>query len=165
MAKDRRSRDQKRKAKLTRRTDRQRGDGPQPYAGKKYQGQRWVPHVYQTELAVYEAVLRSGRGLTNVQVRAAFVELIEHLRRGLSPLLPPDALAVPFAPGNEVHFLVWNIRRHWGLLFEEQGPVDPEDLIGILRTLLFSIEAQAWARGKDRGYVDFLYHFMQQRPV
>jgi hypothetical protein len=161
-AKDRRSHAQKRKAKLAKRAQR-RSTEPQPYSGTKYQTERWVPHVYRTELPIYEAIVLSRRGLTDAQVRAALVNLIEHLRAGQPPLLPEDAPEVLFAPGNEVPYLVWNIRRHWCSLFEEQSAVPVADLIGILRTLLHSIEAHAWNTGADRGYVAFLYDFMQQR--
>lgn len=161
-AKERRSRDQKRRAKLAQRAKKQEPAGPLPYSGRKYQTERWVPHVYQTELAIYEAIVLSRRQLTNPQVREALVQLIGHLREGKPPLLAEDAPAIAFSVGNEVEFLVWNIRSHWRSLFEEQGPVSTEDLVGILRTLLHSIEAQAWARGPSRGYVSFLDEFMRQ---
>jgi hypothetical protein len=121
-----------------------------------------VPYVFRTELPIYEAIVLSHRTLTNAQVRDALVKLIEHLRAGHPALLSEDAPDVPFAPGNEVEYLVWNIRRHWRLLMAAQGPVAVTDLIGILRTLLNSIEAHAWNTGIDRGYVVFLYDFMQR---
>ena len=122
-----------------------------------------MPHVYQTELAIYEAIVLSGRRLTNEQVRAALVWLIKHLRSGQPAPLAEDEPEVAFAVGNEVEFLVWNIRQHWGILFQEQGPVRDDDLVGILRTLLNSIVAHAWQTGPSRGYVAFLDGFMQRR--
>lgn len=162
MSKDRRSHDQKRKAKLAKRAKRQPSHEPEPYSGRKYQADRWVPHVYQTELAVYETIKLSNRRLTNDQVKAAFVGLIYHLRAGQPPLLPEGEPDRSLAPGSEVEFLTWNIRRHWGVLFREEGPVSPDDLIGILRTLLYSIEAHAWNKGPDRGYVRFLESFLER---
>jgi hypothetical protein len=161
-AKDRRSRDQKRKAKLAKRAQKQAPTEPLPYSGRKYQAEGWVPHVYQTERAIYEAIVLSKRRLTNAQVKAALVQLIGQLREGLPALLPEDAPEVSFAAGSEVEFLVWNIRRHWRMLFQEEGPVSSHDLVGILRTLLHSIEARAWHTGPDRGYVAFLESFMQR---
>jgi hypothetical protein len=159
--KDRRSRDQKRKAKLSKRAQKQRPSGPLPYTGRKYQTDRWVPHVYQVELAIYEAITLSDRRLTNGQVREALVRLIVELRRGLSLVVSAEEPEVPFIPGQEVEFLVWNIRRHWQLLFQDEGPVSREDLVGILRTLLHSIEAHAWNTGPRLGYVAFLEGFMR----
>jgi hypothetical protein len=54
---------------------------------------------------------------------------------------------------------VWNIRRRWGIAFEQSGPVGSDDLIGILRTLLYSIIAREWHTGPDLGYVAFLAKF------
>jgi hypothetical protein len=161
---NRQSRDQKRKAKLAERAKRHAPSGPEPYEGTKYQAEGWTPHVYRTELPVYEAIVLSQRRLTNEQVREAFVRLIAHLRAGEHALLPEDAPEVPFAPGGEVEFLIWNIRRHWRELVKEQGPVATADLIGILRTLLHSIEAHAWNTGPEHGYVAFLYDFLRRMP-
>jgi hypothetical protein len=159
------SRDQRRKEKLAERSKRARErpeDASQPYAGTKYQAERWVPYVLETEQAVYEAILVSGRRLSNDQVQAAFTSLIQHLRDGQPPLLGDDPIDVPFAAGAEVEFLVYNIRRHWAVVFERAGFVNTEDLIGILRTLLHSMKAHAWNTGRDRGYVAFLYKFMSE---
>ncbi len=158
------SRDQKRKDKLAKRTqkdwERQR-DAILPYDGTKYQAPEWVPQVSQTELAVYEAIVASGRRLTNDQVKTAFETLVRHLRDGQPALLPEGSPEVTFEAGAEVEFLVWNIRRHWGIAVERYGPVKTEDLIGILRTLLYSIEAHAWNTGRSLGYVAFLYKFIR----
>ena len=159
-------REQKRRAKLAKRarkerSRRQSSTSPLPYAGRKYQSERWVPHVYQTELAICETIAHSDGRLTNEQVEAALVRLIDNLRRGLPPALPDGEPEVPFAAGQEVEFLVWNIRRHWRELFDDEGPVSRDDLVGILRTLLHSIEAHAWNTGPHRGYVDFLASFMR----
>jgi hypothetical protein len=163
-ARDRRSHDQKRKAKLAKRAEKQESTGVTPYSGRTYQSSAWTPHVYATESAIYEGIVQSQRRLTNEQVGKALVQLVLGLRKGLSPIPTEGEPEVPFAEGNEVAFLVWNIRRHWGLLFQERGPVATDDLIGILRTLLNSIEAHAWNTGPRLGYVDFLWKFMHGEP-
>jgi len=161
MSKDSQSHAQKRKAKLAKRGRRPVIDLT-PLAGNTYQRDRWLPDVYETELAVYEAIRLSERCLKNDQVRAAFIHLIRDLGSGKPALLDPAEPEVPFAPGREVEFLVWNIRRHWGALFAEKGPVHVEHLIGILRTLLHSVEAHAWHTGPDQGYVAFLENFIER---
>ena len=103
----------------------------------------------------------SGRRLTNEQVKQALVQLIHELRGGVTPVVAEDEPELPFAVGQEVEFLVGNFRRHWRVLFNEQGPVQRDDLIGVLRTLLHSIEAHAWNTGRGRGYVDFLSSFLR----
>jgi hypothetical protein len=165
MAKDRRSKEQKRKAKLTARTERRPEAEKLAYSGRKYQADAWVPAVYETELGIYETIILSRQRLTNKQVETALMELIHQLRDGLPPALPADAGNLAFTPGQEVEFLMANIRRHWGIFFEEQGTVQTSDLVGILRTLLYSIQAHAWNTGPDLGYVHFLKRFMEGKGV
>lgn len=133
-----------------------------PYEGSRYRAERWVPHVYATERAVYETILLTADKLSNQQVRAAFEQLVRHLRSNLPGPLPDGETETVYASGSEVEFLIWNIRNHWRQLVEEQGNVDKEDLIGILRTLLFSIQAHALDRGPRQGYVSFLREFMER---
>lgn len=163
MAKDRRSKDQKRKAKLQARAKRDREvEYLTPYEGRKYHAASWVPAVYATERAVYEASELSRHTLTNEQVESAFVLLLEHLHEKGPPLLDDDAPSVPLQPGTEAFFVCWNIRRHWGEFFRTNGPVSSHDLTGILRTLLASLEIHNWRTGAARGYLEFLREFMQE---
>jgi hypothetical protein len=158
------SRDQKRKDKLAKRArnerERQR-EQVLPYEGKKYQAPEWVPYVEPTERAVYEAIVQSGKRITNDQARTAFETLVRHLRAGEPARLPEDAPAVVLTAGTEVEFLLWNMRRHWGLAFDKHGPIGADDLIGILRTLLHSSAVHEWNTGPDLGYVSFLYKFFR----
>jgi len=164
MGKSHLSHDQRRKLKLAQeRRKRSPGDHT-PFTGRKYQASKWVPHVFRTERGIYETIQLTRRRLTNEQVRAGLIWLIDHLHRGDAATLPENESDFTYSPGHEVAFLVWNIRRHWGELFEEEGPVSSRDLIGILRTLLNSIKAHAWNTGPDKGYVAFLEEFMQN-PV
>jgi hypothetical protein len=161
MAKDKRSHDQKRKAKLAKRTQHQAADVT-PFEGKKYQAPRWALIVTQTEMGVYEVILWTGHRLTNQHAEAAFIQLVRQLRMGLSPMLAEGEPPVVYTPGNEPEFLIWNIRRNWSIHFEERGIVAVEDLIGILRTLLYSIEAHAWNTGPTKGYVHFIEGYMRR---
>src|SRR5205807_2364747 len=104
--------------------------------------------------------IASRRHLANDQVQSALLHLIRHLHADQPAVLGEQDPEVPFEPGREVEFLVWNIRRRWGLLFREAPPAATQDLIGILRTLLHSIQAHAWNTGSQRGYVEFLDGFM-----
>jgi hypothetical protein len=162
MAKDRRSKDQKRKAKLAQRAKRQvHAEQSLAYEGSKYQSAKWVPHVHATESAIWQTIQLSDKKLTNAHVRAALTQLVHELRDGKPPLLPEGTPEMFFTPGKEVEFLVWNIRNFWGALFEREGSVATDDLIGILRTLLNSIDAHEWHTGPDLGYVAFLDDFLR----
>jgi hypothetical protein len=156
------SRNQKRKAKLAKRAKKDRYNGPTPYSGTKYQAPEWAPHLMATETAVYETIRLSKGMLTNDDVEDAFVHLIEHIRAGNPALLPEDAPEALYEPGAEVEYLVGAIRHYWRCLIEKTGPVRKDDLIGILRTLLNSVEAHAWNTGEDRGYVEFIKGHMER---
>jgi hypothetical protein len=135
-----------------------------PYDGARYRADRWIPHVYATESAVYETILLAAGKLTNAHVRQAFEQLVRRLRSNQPGPLPEDETEAVYSSGNEVEFLIWNIREHWRKLVRDHGPVDKEDFIGILRTLLYSIQAHAWDRGPQQGYISFLKDFLEGRP-
>jgi hypothetical protein len=157
------SHDQKRKAKLAKRAKKQpRDNEPMPYSGPKYQADEWVPHVYATEKAIHDTIKLSNSTLTNKQVKAALVAIIEHIRAGKQAILIEDEPIVLYAPGAEVEYLVWNIRCNWRLLVEDVGPVHKDDFVGILRTLLHSLLAHAWRTGEQRGYVAFIEDFLDR---
>jgi hypothetical protein len=166
MAKDKRSRDQKRKAKLALRARKQTGSHSiEPYTGRKYQQPHWTPLVFATELPIYEVIQTSDRRLTNETVQAALSQLVLGLRGGLPPTLSPDELQPDVVIGAEAPFLIWNIRRHWTTFFQREHTVAVPDLVGVLRTLLNSIQAHQWNTGRDHGYVAFLDKFMERGGV
>jgi hypothetical protein len=155
------SHDQKRKAKLAKRGKKEpRNNEPMPYSGQKYRASAWFRHVYATEKAIHETIKLSNSTLTNKQVKAALIAIIEQIRAGQQAILPEDAPVVPYASGAEVEYLIWNIRYHWRLLVADVGPVHREDFIGIMRTLLYSLQAHAWKTGEQRGYVAFIEDFL-----
>ncbi len=154
------SHDQKRKAKLAKRRDKAGPPEITPYEGSKYQAPRWTPFVYATEKAIYEVIVLSERRLTNDAVRRTFVELIYLLRSKVSAALPEGAPEVVFDLADPVPYLSYKIRLAWRTVQQESGPVRNDDWIGILRTLLNSIEAHAWNSGASRGYVVFLENFI-----
>jgi len=161
MAKDRRSRDQKRKAKLRKERKRQQLAAVTPYEGSKYQSEDWIPAVFRTELGIYEVLLDSNRTLSNRTVETALIDLVTDLRDGAPPFLTDDDDPdMEYSKETEREFLNWNIRRNWETLFDESGPIPNEDLIGILRTLLNSIQMHAWNTGPSMGYVHFLHNLM-----
>src|SRR5262249_43098399 len=124
MAKDKRSHDQKRKAKLAQRNRREAATTDvTPYEGRKYQAPRWAIARSQTEMAVYEAIIWTGHRLTNKHAGAAFTQLVRELRQGLSPVPLEAEPPLVYTPGQEAEFLIGNIRRNWGLLFQEHGKV------------------------------------------
>ena len=164
MSKKKQSHDQKRKAKLAKRAERRPPEVDLAYEGSKYRADEWTEAVFATELGVYEAYVTLDRKLTNQQAKEAFTELITDLRDGMSPLLDAkeeDAEELD----HPVDFLIWNIRRSWTQFVEDESPLATKDMIGILRTLLYSIKAHAWNTGPSTGYLSFLEGFMKRGGV
>jgi hypothetical protein len=155
------SRDQKRKAKLVERDKRAREmDVFTPYSGRKYQSDHWAPVVFATERPIYDVIVESKRALTNAQVRRALELLIDHLRRGGPPGIGDAEPVVPYSTGNAAECVFHNIRRSWRQMFDSGRTVAATDLIGVARTLLYSIEAHGNNTGQARGYVAFLQEFL-----
>lgn len=160
-ASHRRVREEKRRRKLELHGVTGDGGKAKPYRGSKYQDPYWATPVFHTELGIYQTIQVSEKQLTNRDVKAAITELIRELNTGESPLPANDVPTASFNPGDPVPFLMARIRDNWKALFDAWGQVDREDLIGILRTLLNSIEAHAAHSDPERGYVAFLDGFLR----
>jgi hypothetical protein len=160
--KDRRSRDQKRKAKLAKEARRARGTTSSlAYTGNKYKTEEYVPLMFRTELAIHEADVMTGRELTDQAVRGALEKLVIQLRRGALP--PPDRRdEVQHVKGQEEDLLLWNLRRNWEILFDEGQTWGQTALIGVLRTILGSVNTWSSPSARSRGYLQFLEGFLKQ---
>lgn len=161
---DRLSRDQKRKIKLKKREERSRKPESLAYHGRKYKTPEYVPILKETEVGIYECHVMSGRTLTDDAVEAALVGLIALLRAGASPALPPaDALTLDRDHLEEL--VVECIRNRWHFL-EERGELPArDDLIGILRTILSSLETWRSQNLHSQSYLRFLDGFMKDLGV
>ena len=156
------SRDQKRKAKLARRPDRPGSKSVLAYEGKKYRSDELVPVVFRTEVAIYEADEMQDRCLTDRTVQAALENLVRQMRAGPLPPLEQTTDVIEVKTGAEEDFLIWNIRRNWQILFEEDNEPHPgkDNLIGVLRTLLNSMHFWGSPSPQSRGYLAFVEGFV-----
>jgi hypothetical protein len=163
--KDRRSRDQKRKAKLAKEARKHPASAaPIPYTGSKYKKDEFTPLTFRTEIGIHEADVMTGRKLTDHDVRASLEQLIETVRKEGVP--PPDYRdEVAHVQGKETDLVYWNIRRNWEILFEEMPNWGADDIVGVLRTLLGSIAVWGSPSAQSRGYLQFLEGFMKKAGV
>jgi hypothetical protein len=162
--KSRLSHDQKRKAKLKETRRAHAHTLSLAYSGNKYKKDEFVPLVFETELAIFEAYRMTDQAITDHDVRAALEKLVLGLRHGeLPPLEDPGEIR--HAEGDEQDFLIGNIRRHWELLSEKQLRFGTEDRIGVVRTLLNSVDTWGTAGPQSRGYLHFLEGFMKKAGV
>jgi hypothetical protein len=163
--KSRLSRDQKRKAKLAREAKRsQQTHSVLAYEGNKYKTDELVPVFFHTEMGIYESYVQSDRQLTDRDVEAALEKLIVSMRQGT---LPPLSEMQPSGEGedDEIDLIIWNIRRNWQELFQEQPRPGAEKLIGVLRTTLGSINTWSSPSPESRGYLSYLRGFLQKAGV
>jgi hypothetical protein len=164
MAKKRLSRDQKRKAKLTERARKNAPPAALAYSGKKYKTPELVPVIMRTETGILEAHVATGRRLTDRNVQAALERMVVQMRGGGLPPLD-DSNTVEYEVGREEDLVIWFIRLGWHDLFENAPHPGKDNLIGILRTLLDSINTWSTPSPESRGYLNYVEGFLRKLGV
>ncbi len=155
------SRDQKRKAQLKDKEKRSREmEIFQPYDGERYRSDYWVPVVFATERAIRDVFVESRRALTNTEVRTALICLIRHLKDGGPPGLADTEEVVPYSPDRASEAVFSRVRMAWRRQADLGEAFPASDLIGIARTLLYSIEAHGANTSSPGGYVRFIEGFL-----
>lgn len=158
------SRDQKRKAKLKKRAERSSKHEVLAYSGAKYKTDEFAPIFFQTELGIHESSVMSANALTDDDVEAAISQLVIRMREGsLPPLSETNELTVN--AGNVNDLVITNIRRNWRILEAKGTLPGRDDLIGILRTILNSIDFWRSKSMHPQGYLRYIEGFMQKMGV
>jgi hypothetical protein len=152
----------KRRAELERR--RQKAE-PLAYHGNKYKTDALVPVVFETEAGLYESFVMSERRMTDHDARAAVESLIRGIRGGTIPLPPQLEPADRAATAGKESLPVWNIRRHWEEYFSRAPFPGRDNLIGVLRTILGSMEVWGNMSPTSRGYLRYIEGFMAKLGV
>ena len=161
---DRLSRDQKRKAKLKKRAERSRKHESLAYAGRKYKTDEYAPIFFRTEVGIYESYVMCDRELTDDEVEAAIERLVIQMREG--PLPPPaETDVVTITEGGEEDLVIANIRRNWQIMEEKESLPGRDDLIGVLRTILHSIEVWRSQSLHSQSYLRYIEGFMKKLGV
>ncbi len=156
------SRDQKRRAKLKKRAERSPKRESLAYSGSKYKTEEFVTPLLHTEMGIYEAFVMTDRQMTDDAVVDAIEELVAALREGPLPRLSGGDRCELTADQGDEDLVLWSIRRRWGLLAETQALPRREDLVGILRTLLHSIDIWHGQGVLSQGYLRYLEGFMHK---
>ena len=162
MAKDRRSRDQKRRDKLAKRSRKARQHVSLAYMGEKYKTDELIPVWMQTETGIYETFVMTDRKLLDQTVVASLEKLIMRLRAGTLPPLS-DTAEIHYEVGQEEDLVIENIRRRWALHFEDEGRPPKDKLIGVLRTILGSIEKVRSPGPRSQSYMRHIAGFLTKK--
>lgn len=160
---DRLSRDQKRKAKLKKRAERSHKHEGLAYSGKKYRTEELAPIFLQTETGIYETFVILDRQLTDDVVESAIERLVLLMRQGTLP--PPPEIGIIPATEDDEDLVITNIRRGWEDLRQQGRLPGRDDLIGVLRTILHSIEFWRSKGLHSQGYLRFIEDFLKQVGV
>jgi len=134
------------------------------YKGDKYKTDELVPLFFETEVAVYECFVLTQRTLTDHDVRAALEKLIVQLRHGPLPEWDPNT-TLTLVAGGEVELLIANIRRSWHLFFQKHAHPGRDNVIGVLRTILGSVEVWGSINPASRGYLYYIQDFCNRLGV
>lgn len=149
---------QKQKQKLRQRQRELRNPTLLAYHGNKYRTEALTMPLMQTEMGILQADAVSGRQLTDRDVQQRLIALIEMLRH--APLEPLDAeRELHVNAGQEADLVIDLIRSNWQRYFADHPNPGRDNLIGILRTILGSIETHR--SSNRRGYLDYLIGFMR----
>lgn len=134
------------------------------YKGDKYRTEALVRVHFRAEVGIYESFVMTDRKLTDHTVGSALEQLILRMRKGPLPDLE-DTSTVDYVGGEDEHLVIWNIRRNWQRLFEEDPRPSRDNLIGVLRTILGSVELWRSASPTSRSYLRYAEGFLQKLGV
>jgi len=154
--------EKKRKAERQRRLPKKE---PLAYQGNKYRTDKLVPVFFQTEVGIYESFVISEKKITDHDARRALEHLIHAIRSG--EIAVPAQREPSECVGEEPkdNLITWNIRQHWDDYFKEEPFPGRDSLVGVLRTILGSIETWGNISPTSRGYLRYLEGFMGKLGV
>jgi len=137
---------------------------------KDYRSEAYVMYITYAETGILQAATIDSE-VTDGDVFRALEDLISQLQEpeALTRLLPGDTAAADQEPSSETsnglqgyiqHFILMNLKS----IFEKHGPLEAEDVIGVLSVIRTSIKR--WNVGMHRrGYLTYLEDFLGQMGI
>jgi hypothetical protein len=130
----------------------------------KYKTEKYVPIMHRTEIGIYESYVMCDRDLTDDEVEAALERLIARMRAKALPL--PSVTNTLKIDGDENDdLIIWSVLRNWQILASRDQLPGRDELIGILRTILHSLEIWRSQSLHSQGYLQFVEGFMKKTGV
>lgn len=158
--KSRLSRDQKRKHKLAKRNARQSPSVSSAYTGNRYRSSDFVQPTFETEKGIYTAFVASGRKLTDAEVEEQIEGLITALRmKPAAELIYPSPETKAEIPDG---WVIISVLQYWEEMIDAGGLPVRDDLIGILRSILGSLQTWRSRSASSRGYLHYLEGFLNE---
>ena len=160
MAKE--SHDQRRKKKLAEERRKARQNQSSAYLGEKYKTDELIPTWMHTEIGIYQTYVMSDRKLLDQTVVDALEKLIGMMRAGPLPPLPETA-EIRYEVGREEDLVIENIRRSWANHFATERRPPKDDLIGVLRTILDSVQKVKAPGPRSQSYMHHIAGFLTKK--
>ena len=134
------------------------------YSGMKYKTDELTPFIFITERAIHEIFLISRRGLTDHDVRKSLETMIGGIRQNRLPVGEETDVEAKRGQnaGNADELVICNILFHWRVFFEAQFRPGRDKLVGVLRTILGSIDVWGSVNPKSQGYLEYIEDFLGQ---
>jgi hypothetical protein len=162
MQKDQKKRDRKRKKKQEEKKRQARQAGSLAYLGNKYKSDELIPTFMHTEIGIYETYIMTDRKLVDQTVASSLETLIRMMRTGTLPPLT-DTDAIHYEVGQEENLLIENIRRSWANHFATEWQPPKDKLIGVLRSILGSIQKVKSPGPQSQSYMKHIAGFLTKK--
>lgn len=160
MAKE--SHDQRRKKKLADERRKARRNQSSAYTGERYKTDELIPTWMHTEIGIYQTYVMSDRKLLDQTVVDALEKLIGMMRTGPLPPLP-ETTEIRYEVGREEDLVIDNVRRSWANHFATEWRPPRDDLIGVLRTILGSIQKVKAPGPRSQSYMYHIAGFLTKQ--
>lgn len=160
MPKDRH--EKKRKKKLAEKKRQARQAVSLAYMGEKYKKDELIPAWMHTEIGIYETYVITDRNIFDQNVVSSLERLIRQMRAGALPPLT-EAEDIHYEVGREEDLLIENIRRSWARHFATEWRPPKDDMIGVLRTILGSIEKVRAPGPRSQSYLRHIAGFLTKK--
>jgi hypothetical protein len=162
MRKDQKKRDRKRRKKQEEKKRQARQAESLAYLGNKYKTDELIPTFMHTEIGIYETYVMTDRKLVDQTVASSLETLIRKMRTGtLPPLTETDA--IHYEVGREEDLLIENIRRSWANHFATEWQPPKDKLIGVLRSILGSIQKVKSPGPQSQSYMKHIAGFLTKK--
>jgi hypothetical protein len=162
MRKDQRKLDKKRKKKLEEKKRHARRAESLAYMGNKYKADELIPTWMHTEIGIYETYVMTDRKLVDQTAASSLETLIRKMRAGtLPPFVETDE--IHYELGREEDLVIENIRRSWAKHFATEWQPPQDKLIGVLRTILGSIEKVKSPGPQSQSYIKHIAGFLTKK--
>jgi len=132
------------------------------YMGRKFQTDELIPTFLHTEIGIYETYVITDRKLLDSTVAAALEKLIRQMRAGTLPPLT-DRDEIDYRIGQEEELVIENIRRNWKHHFEDEWQPPKDKLIGVLRSILGSMEKVRAPGPRSQSYLHHIAGFLTKK--